>query len=880
MKRLFVINLSLVACVALASAVGLGHSEARRLPVDESILVGARAVVRGTVLSSLCRDDESNQQVFTYTKLRVEEVFKGPVFEDEIVLKEEGGESGRLGERVSGTPTFKIGEHVIVSLDTWPDGSLRVYQMFLGKLSIERQESGREVVVPDTADSDGAMLTAAGREKLASFSVTDAGEYFTALRHSVTSLKRRSNKFSEQYYSDAPLFHRPPEYNSILNDGEFTTQSMPLPVLTRWFEADSNTPVVFRINPEGAPMAGAVDDAAAAIQIWSTPPVISLKIANGDGSSCGGVEGAGYIAFNNCDGRFGADEECSRIIARGGIVWDRDFTRQVNGQTFRKALRGFVSLNPYSACSFLNDCQLREIITHELGHALGLGHSQYADATMFGTIHQDGRCASITSDDARSLAYIYPLQDPGPKPLSIITNHLESPIEGQHYLQVIEAQGGIRPYTFSVVLGTGRLPSGLSLDPTGVIYGAAFASGTASFNIDVTDGEGTTSRRTYSLNVVPHSSELDGQFLSQNVPAAVQPGQQFTAVLRWFNTGTRTWNPDGGFRVEYVVPPNNETWGVDRVTPSGLVQPGTQLELRITATAPSTPGAYDFQWKLVQKDELAVFGELSKSFSIFVYPSLPPSIDSPSNLQATIGAPFSFQFSAFAGTAPYSWSVSGGSLPAGLAFDPATGVLSGTPASIGNTSFTIRLTDSRGRSAEKQIVISITPAQLSVTTESLPAGSVGTNYIASVIAVGGRQPYLWTIAQNSLPPGLTLSSSSGMISGIPTAAGDFPFTVRVIDAEGRAFNKALSIKISTVTEPANAPVIVSVKFKVAKRKLIVVADRLDSQASLLVDGSIVPANFDTDRLIAKPVNLAPGNHEIKVVNPGGVSSAVFTITVP
>src|SRR5262249_8825851 len=137
--------------------------------------------------------------------------------------------------------------------------------------------------------------------------------------------------------------------------------------------------------------------------------------------------------------------------------------------------------------------------------------------------------------------------------------------------------------------------------------------------------------------------------------------------------------------------------------------------------------------------------------------------------------------------------------------------------------------------------------------------------------------YSWSIATGALPSGLGLNGSTGLISGTLTVSGASTAGIAVRDQNAQQVTTSIQF---TVTEPANAPAIVSVKFKVPKRKLIVVADRLDPQAWLLVDGSIVPANFDTDRLIAKPVNLASGNHEIKVVNPGGVSSAAFTISVP
>jgi len=85
----------------------------------------------------------------------------------------------------------------------------------------------------------------------------------------------------------------------------------------------------------------------------------------------------------------------------------------------------------------------------------------------------------------------------------------------------------------------------------------------------------------------------------------------------------------------------------------------------------------------------------------------------------------------------------------------------------------------------------------SITTSVLPDGTVGTPYAAQLDVSGGQQPYTWQIAQGSapLPPGLSLSSG-GVISGTPTTAGTFTFTVTVMEAGSRIRSRTLSITIN------------------------------------------------------------------------------------
>jgi hypothetical protein len=94
-----------------------------------------------------------------------------------------------------------------------------------------------------------------------------------------------------------------------------------------------------------------------------------------------------------------------------------------------------------------------------------------------------------------------------------------------------------------------------------------------------------------------------------------------------------------------------------------------------------------------------------------------------------------------------------------------------------------------------------TPAAPSVTTSTLPGGTVGTSYSASLAASGGTAPYTWSLSSGTLPNGLTLSSG-GALGGTPTAAGTSSFTVRVTDANGQIGTRALSI---AVTAPPSTP---------------------------------------------------------------------------
>jgi hypothetical protein len=147
------------------------------------------------------------------------------------------------------------------------------------------------------------------------------------------------------------------------------------------------------------------------------------------------------------------------------------------------------------------------------------------------------------------------------------------------------------------------------------------------------------------------------------------------------------------------------------------------------------------------------------------------------------------------GTAPYTWSLSSGTLPDGLNLS-SSGVVSGIPTNTGKFYFTAQATDDSTPAKIGKQVIVITVNELpSIVTTSLPNGKVDEIYSEFVGWQGGTSPLYWHVPPEDLPPGIELLSSTGNIVGTPTAAGTYYFTLTVVDAYGASDSMPLSITI-------------------------------------------------------------------------------------
>jgi hypothetical protein len=152
------------------------------------------------------------------------------------------------------------------------------------------------------------------------------------------------------------------------------------------------------------------------------------------------------------------------------------------------------------------------------------------------------------------------------------------------------------------------------------------------------------------------------------------------------------------------------------------------------------------------------------------------------------------------GSPPYTTVVVSGSLPAGLGI--ANNIISGIPTTAIAATFGLQATDSKGaKSAVTSFGLTIVSA-VTITTASLPNGTVGQAYSTTLAASGGATPYTWAIVAGSIDPGLSLNTATGAITGTPITATSYSPTFQVQDALGYEATATLGLTINAQPQAA------------------------------------------------------------------------------
>jgi dienelactone hydrolase len=335
---------------------------------------------------------------------------------------------------------------------------------------------------------------------------------------------------------------------------------------------------------------------------------------------------------------------------------------------------------------------------------------------------------------------------------------------GVEYSRGISVTGGTSPYTQAVTAGA--LPPGLTLASNGLVTGTPTTVGTFSFTDTVTDAVGATASRNFSITI---------SATGPSITTTTLPNGAVGAVYSQTPAATGGTSP--------------YTWTVF----SGALPGGLTLSIAgVISGTPTESGTFTFA---VEVDD-AASATASKTLSITIDASS-VSITTTSPVPACVAGYFySINLAATGGTAPSAWNVSAGSLPAGLTLS-SDGVLSGTPTATGTFNFTAQVTDAASASASKALALtSSATAPLAILYEGFPVGGVGCAYAQTLWANGGTTPYTWILTSGTLPAGLTLGSDGGL-SGTPTTAGTFNFTVQATDFASATTTKNYSLQIST-----------------------------------------------------------------------------------
>ncbi|WP_027485765.1 putative Ig domain-containing protein [Rhodanobacter sp. OR87] len=399
--------------------------------------------------------------------------------------------------------------------------------------------------------------------------------------------------------------------------------------------------------------------------------------------------------------------------------------------------------------------------------------------TVQATDSSTGAGAPFTASQSYALTVAAPT-------IAITPTTLPAGTAGAAYSQSLSAAGGSGGYTFS--LASGALPPGITLSSSGTVSGTLTTVGNYNFTITATDGFGFTGSRAYTFIVAAPTITI--------TPATLPNGQANVAYSQAL--GASGGNGNGSYTYSLA---------------SGALPPGITLSSAGTVSGtPTTAGNYNFT--VSATDGFGFTGSRAYTFTVAA-PTITITPATLPNGQANVA--YSQALGASGGNGSYTYSLASGALPPGVTLS-SSGTVSGTPTTAGNYNFTVSATDGFGFTGSRAYTFIVAAPTITITPATLPNGQANVAYSQALGASGGSGGYIYSLASGALPPGIALSSA-GTVSGTPTTAGNYNFTVSATDGFGFTGSQAYSLGIDppvpvtvndTAATPANSPVTIAV----------------------------------------------------------------------